>query len=42
VVHVGFWFEDLREKSHVDDLGKDGRIILKRIFEKWDTGAWTG
>jgi hypothetical protein len=20
----------------------DGRIILKRIFRKWDMGVWTG
>jgi hypothetical protein len=24
------------------DLGIDGTIILKLIFEKWDTEAWTG
>ena len=25
-----------------DELGVDGRIILKWIFEKWDEGTWTG
>jgi hypothetical protein len=22
--------------------GVDGRIILRRIFRKWDVGVWTG
>jgi hypothetical protein len=22
--------------------GKDGRIILRWIFRKWDVGVWTG
>ena len=40
-VHTGFWWENLREKYHFEDLGVDGRIILKRIFKKWDGKAWT-
>jgi hypothetical protein len=24
------------------DTGLDGRIILRRIFRKWDVGVWTG
>ena len=35
-VRTGFWWEDLRERDHLEDLGVDGRIILKRIFKKWD------
>jgi hypothetical protein len=29
---------DLREGDHLEDLGVDGSIILK----KWDGAAWTG
>jgi len=29
-------------KSHSEDPGVDGRIILRWIFRKWDVGAWTG
>jgi hypothetical protein len=41
-VYTGFWWGNLRERDHLGDPGVDGRIILRRIFRKWDVGAWAG
>ena len=38
-VHAGLWWGNLRERYHFEDPGKDGRIILKWIFRKWDGGG---
>jgi hypothetical protein len=34
-VHTGFWWGDLGERHYLEDLGMDGRILLKRM---WDGG----
>jgi len=39
--YKGFWWGNLREKDHLGDPGVDGRVILRRIFTKWDVGLWT-
>jgi hypothetical protein len=32
----------LRERDHLKDLIVDGKIILQRIFKKWNGEAWPG
>jgi hypothetical protein len=32
------WWGDLREGDHLGDPDVDGRMVLKRIFNKWDGG----
>ena len=41
-LHAGFWWGDLIERVHLEDVGEDGRTIWKWIFKKWDGEAWTG
>jgi len=38
-VHTGFWWDNLRERDHLEDLDVDGRLIFKWIFGKWDEGG---
>jgi hypothetical protein len=33
-VRTGFWWRDVRERDHFEDLGVDGRIILKLMIKK--------
>jgi len=37
-VRTGLWRGNLRERGHFEDLGLDGRIIVKWIFREWDWG----
>jgi hypothetical protein len=41
-VHAGFWWGSLNKGDYLEDLGVDGRIILKWIFKRWNGGAWAG
>ena len=40
-MHTGFWWGNLKERNHSENLGVDGRIILKWVFKTWDGEAWT-
>jgi hypothetical protein len=33
-IHTNFWSENLKEKDMLENLGVDGRVIIKWIVEK--------
>jgi len=37
-----FRLESLKERDHMEDVGVDGRIVLKWIWVKWGGKVWTG
>jgi len=41
-VYTGFWWGNLRARDPLEGPGVDGRIILRRIYRKWDVGVWAG
>jgi hypothetical protein len=41
-VHTGYWWGDLKETDHLEDLDVDVRITLKWMFNMWDAAVWTG
>ena len=41
-MHTGFWWGNVRDRDHLEDVGVNGRIILRLIFMTLDVGAWTG
>jgi hypothetical protein len=38
-VHTGFCWGNIRQRGNLEDLGVEGRIILKYIFKKYDMGC---
>ena len=36
---TGFWWENLKKRDYLEDLGVGARVILKWIFMKWDGGV---
>ena len=42
-MYTGFWWGNLRQRDHLEDIGIDGRRILILIFRKWNIiGVWPG
>jgi hypothetical protein len=41
-MYTGFWYENLRERDHLEESRVDGKIILRWIFRKWEVGVLTG
>jgi len=37
-----FWSENLEGKDHSEDIGVDGKILLRWMFGKHDGKVWTG
>ena len=39
-MRTGSWWGNVNEEDHLEDIGKDGGIILKCIFKKmgWERG----
>jgi len=40
-MNTGIWTGLLKEGDNFKDLGKDGRILRKKIFKKQDVRPWT-
>jgi len=41
-VHTEIWWENLKKRDNLEELGEDGRIILEWVVNKCDRGTWTG
>jgi hypothetical protein len=33
-MHIGFWWENQKERDHQEDVGTGGRIIFKCMLER--------
>jgi hypothetical protein len=40
-INKGFWWENLKERDHTEDLDTTGRIICQYILKKQNGKVWT-
>ena len=40
-MHSGFWWDNLKERDHIEDLGVGGRVVLKWILKRFGKKVWT-
>jgi len=38
-VYIGFWWGNLKERHHLEDLSVDVRITKRWIFRNWGGGG---
>jgi hypothetical protein len=41
-MHTEFWFTNLLERDHLEEIGVDGRRMFKWILKKWSGRLWVG
>jgi len=41
-MYTNFCWENLKRKDHLEDLGVEGKIILKLVLETKYVRMWTG
>jgi len=41
-MYTGFWWGNLRERNHLEDLVVGGKIIIRWIFRKLGVVLWIG
>jgi hypothetical protein len=41
-MHIGYWWESLKEGDYWEDQGVGGWTLLKWIFEREDAMLWIG
>jgi len=39
---AGIWWVNPRERDNLKERMLHGRLIIKRIFQKWDGDVWIG
>jgi hypothetical protein len=40
--HTGFWWKNIKERIHLDDIGLDGRTLLEWILDKQHEMVYNG